>query len=256
MSQFGKQLSPIYNIERAHMNNIRLDKYLCDTFLLTRNEAKSIIKSKSIKVNDHIVTVSDYKVKETDKVYYNDTLVEYSEYIYFMMNKPKNYVCATFDNVNKTVLDLIKDYNTSSLMIVGRLDIDTTGLLIITNDGSLVHNLTNPKKECPKIYNVVCDKEFTKEDIEALKNGISISLDKDEIYKCKEAFLEINKDDQKIANITITEGKFHQVKKMCKAIDKNVLELKRLKVNNLELDSSLAEGQYRKLTKEEIDLLR
>lgn len=237
------------------MKEIRLDKYICDTFLYIRSDAKDIIKRKKIKVNDNIVTNADYKVKETDKVYFNDELIKYHEYVYIMINKPKGYVCATIDNVNKTVLELIDKYNTASLNIVGRLDIDTTGLLLITNDGALIHKLTSPKNECPKVYQVKCDEEFIKDDIVKLNNGVTIYLEKDEPYVCKSAILDINEIDKHIAYITITEGKFHQVKKMCKSLGKNVIDLKRIQINNLLLDESLEEGSYRLLTDDEIKLL-
>ena len=172
-----------------------------------------------------------------------------------MMNKPKGYVCSTDDKVNKTVLELIKDYNTKRLMIVGRLDIDTTGLLLITSDGSFVHKLTSPNKSIDKKYYVRCDKPFTNEDIKNFDEGTTIYIEKDESYKCKSAKLEILENSFE-AFITIHEGKFHQVKKMCASVGKDVLDLRRVKVGDLELDYRLNEGGDRKLTDEELNIFK
>lgn len=237
------------------MDNMRLDKYLTLTLGISRKDAKDILKNRLVKVNGTIIKDSDYKVKDFDEVTYKDEAIHYEENIYLMMNKPKGYVCSTDDKVNKTVFDLINDYNTKRLMIVGRLDIDTTGLLLITSDGSFVHKLTSPNKSIDKKYYVRCDKPFNDEDVVKFKEGTIIYIEKDEPYKCKSADLEIL-DDKCEAFITIHEGKFHQVKKMCASVGKGVLDLRRVKVGELELDYSLNEGCYRKLTDEELNIFK
>ena len=236
------------------MKDIRLDKYVALTLGKTRSQAKALINSKKILVNGIIVKNSDYSVKDSDIVYYGDVMLEYEENIYLMMNKPKGYVSSTNDPINKTVLELIKDYNTNKMMIVGRLDIDTTGLLLLTTDGSFVHNLTSPNKNIDKKYYVVCDKEFTNNDIKSFNEGITIDSD-NELYKCKSAKLEIL-DNKCEAYITISEGKFHQVKKMCQKVGKTVINLKRVMIGRLTLDEKLEEGMCRKLTSDELELLR
>ena len=236
------------------MNDIRLDKYISQVLGLTRTESKSLIKNKKIKINDAVVRDSDYKVQEDDIVTYNDNILKYEEKVYLMMNKPKDYVCSTEDKHNKIVLDLISGYNKKNLMIVGRLDIDTTGLLLITSDGDFVHKLTSPNKKITKKYYVECEKEFTKEDVKIFLDGVTIYLEKDGEYKCKSAMLEIL-DEHNKAYISIAEGKFHQVKKMCASVGKKVLELKRVQIGNLVLDENLKEGEYRPLTNEELEML-
>lgn len=235
---------------------MRLDKYVRVALQVSRGEGRVAIKNKLIKVNGEIITKNDYFLKDDDVVTYHDKPLIYKEYIYLMMNKPQGYICATEDSNHKVVLELIKEYNINDLIIVGRLDIDTEGLLIITNDGILCHQLTSPKKDCPKEYYVETDNEFTAEDIRVFREGTTIYETIDKPYKCKSAILKIDKDNNKNATIVITEGKYHQVKKMCKSVGKTVNYLKRIKVNKLILDKNLKPGEYRELTEEEIDLLK
>ena len=235
---------------------MRLDKYVRVALQVSRGEGRVAIKNKLIKVNGEIITKNDYFLKDDDVVTYRDNPLIYKEYIYLMMNKPQGYICATEDSNHKVVLELIKEYNINDLIIVGRLDIDTEGLLIITNDGLLCHQLTSPKKDCPKEYYVETDNEFTAEDIKVFREGTTIYETIDKPYKCKSAILKIDKDNNKNATIVITEGKYHQVKKMCKSVGKTVNYLKRIKVNKLILDKNLKPGEYRELTEEEIDLLK
>lgn len=235
------------------MKDMRLDKYIATCLFLTRSQAKDLIRSKKIKINNVVITDANHKTKENDYVTFDDKELVYEENIYLMMNKPKGYVSSTDDPTNKTVLDLIKDYNIKRLMIVGRLDIDTTGLLLITSDGSFVHKLTSPNNHIEKKYYVICDKEFDSEDVLMFNKGITIYLDKDTEYKCKSAKLEIL-NNRNEAYITISEGKFHQVKKMCSAVDKKVLELKRVGIGKLKLDPMLNEGEYRALNHDEVEM--
>ena len=237
------------------MNDVRLDKYISQALGFTRSESKTVIKNKRIKVNGNIVRDSDYKVQGNDIVTYNDNQISYEENVYLMLNKPKDYICSTEDSRNKIVLDLISGYNTSKLMIVGRLDIDTTGLLLITNDGSFVHKLTSPSKKIDKKYFVRCDSDFTNDDVISFEKGVEIYLDQETPYICKSSKLEIL-SDPKEGYITIHEGKYHQVKKMCASVNKTVVELKRVQIGLLKLDERLAMGEYRTLTDEELELLR
>ena len=235
---------------------MRLDKYVRVALQVSRNEARIAIKNKKIKVNDQIITKNDYFLNDEDVVKYNDENLIYKEFIYIMMNKPKGYICATEDKNHKVVLDLLEGYNLNDLIIVGRLDIDTEGLLLITNDGKLCHELTSPKKDCPKEYYVETDNEFNEDDVETFKLGATIYETVDKPYKCKSAVLKINENNKNNANIIISEGKYHQVKKMCKSVGKTVLYLKRVRVNKLVLDNKLLPGEYKELTLEEVELLK
>ena len=171
------------------------------------------------------------------------------------MNKPKGYVCAKSDNVNPTVMDLITDYDVRKLNIVGRLDKDTTGLLIITTDGKMVHHLTSPKHNKEKEYYVLCDKPFNENDVLRAKEGVEIKDEDGSNYVCKSSIIKINRKNNYGAYITITEGKFHQIKKMCKALNKEVLELSRIRISELVLEDNLQLGCYRELTNDEINSL-
>ena len=237
---------------------MRLDKFIMNTLKMSRTDAKKIIKKKLIFVNEKLETSSDYNVLDSDIVMYKDNednrVLTYKENVYIMMNKPQGYVCATKDNVNKTVLDLIEEYDTTKLSIVGRLDKDTEGLLLLTTDGAFLHRITSPKYEKEKTYYVECDGEFSDEDVNKFSDGIVIIDDDREEYKCKPSELKII--DSHSALISIKEGKFHQIKKMCKVVNKTVIYLKRIKISNLVLDENLRLGEYRELTDEELELLK
>ena len=237
---------------------MRLDKFIMNTLKMSRTDAKKIIKKKLIFVNEKLETSSDYNVLDSDIVMYKDNednrVLTYKENVYIMMNKPQGYVCATKDNVNKTVLDLIEEYDTTKLSIVGRLDKDTEGLLLLTTDGAFLHRITSPKYEKEKTYYVECDGEFSDEDVNKFNDGIVIIDDDRKEYKCKSSELKII--DSHSALISIKEGKFHQIKKMCKAVNKTVVYLKRIRISNLVLDENLRLGEYRELTDEELELLK
>ena len=237
---------------------MRLDKYIMNALQVSRNDAKKIIKKKLIYINGKIEVSSDYNVSDSDLVSYingeEKKDLNYKENIYIMMNKPKDYVCATIDNLHKTVLELLVGYDVSKLSIVGRLDKDTEGLLLITTDGAFLHRLTSPKYEKEKTYYVECDGVFLEEDIDKFKEGIVIIDEDRNEYKCKSSQLKII--DSHSGLISIKEGKFHQIKKMCKATNKTVTYLKRISIGSLKLDENLALGEYRELTNEELDLLK
>lgn len=230
---------------------MRLDKFISATTTLSRAEAKKIIK-KGILINDILVKSPDYKVDEiNDQVIVNGNRLFYQKYVYIMMNKPQNVISATEDAIDKTVVDLLEEKDRIyKVFPVGRLDKDTEGLMLLTNDGELVHKLISPKKDVEKKYYVEVSGELKEEHLELVKDGLVI----DEGYKCKSARLEILESSKvkSIAHIYITEGKFHQVKRMMRALGTTVTYLKRLSIGTLELDKNLKLGAYRYLTDKEI----
>lgn len=232
---------------------MRLDKYLTYALSLSRNDSRKLIKSKRITVNDKEVYKNDLYLNKGDYVKLDGEIIVYKEFIYLMMNKPSGYVCANADNLHKTVFELINGYEKYNLFTVGRLDIDTTGLLLITNNGSFAHKLTSPKYECEKKYYVETDVDFEKEDIDKMLSGLLLYEEKDKPFISKPAKLEIIEHNK--GYITITEGKYHQVKKLCKACGKTVVVLKRVSMGDLKLDESLSLGSYRELTEEELAIL-
>lgn len=222
---------------------------------LTTNQNKKIceqmIKNKRVKCNDILINKPNIMVKETiDKISLDDQVLEYEEYIYLMMNKRSGYVCATQDNFQKTVFEDINEFHNRELRIVGRLDKDTEGLLLITDDGSLIHHLTSPKHNISKTYYV----EFSGEYCENIENKFLEGITLDDGYKCLPAI--IKKLGTKSCEITIQEGKFHQVKRMCADCGMHVTYLKRLSIGEVLLDDGLKNGEYRKLTKEELNKLK
>ena len=230
---------------------MRLDKFISTTTTLSRAEAKKIIK-KGILINDILVKSPDYKVDEiNDQVIVNGDRLFYQKYVYIMMNKPQNVISATDDAIDKTVVDLLEEKDRIyKVFPVGRLDKDTEGLMLLTNDGDLAHKLISPKKDVEKKYYVEVSGELKEEHLVLVKEGLVI----DEGYKCKRARLEIIESTEvnSIAYIYITEGKFHQVKRMMKALGTTVTYLKRLSIGTLELDKNLKLGEYRYLTDKEI----
>lgn len=236
------------------MGFIRLDKYLADMQVGTRSEVKKLIRAGKVQVNGHVCKNADEKFDpEQAKIMVDHMLVGYAAYEYFMLNKPKGCVSATEDNRYPTVLDYISQHKRKDLFPVGRLDLDTEGLLLITNDGALAHELLSPAKHIPKTYEAKIDGIVTLEDVEKFAQGMDIGEKK----PTKPADLVILKTNViSHVQITIYEGKFHQVKRMFAAVGKPVLELKRISMGALTLDEGLAPGEYRALTEEEIDYLR
>lgn len=236
------------------MATLRLDKYLADMGLGTRTEVKQFIKKGQVLVNDEVVKKPEHKVSTTDdEIICCGEKVGYTEYEYIMLNKPQGVVSATEDRHDKTVLDLITDSGRKDLFPVGRLDKDTEGLLLLTNDGKLAHELLAPKKHVPKTYFVIVDGVVNEDDVKLFAQGFQVDAD----LFAKPAKLEIVQAKEKSeVYLTITEGKFHQVKRMFQAVDKPVLYLKRVQMGELKLDPNLALGEYRQLTEEELALLR
>lgn len=239
------------------MSVLRLDKYLCDMQIGSRAEVKGLIKKKRIKVNEETVTKPELKIDtDNDIIKFDDEVINYQEYEYFMLNKPQGVISAANDKSDKTVIDLIKDAKRKDLFPVGRLDKDTEGLLLITNDGELSHNLLSPKKHVDKTYFAKVKGHITDEEVLKFKNGLVV----DETFTAKPARLDVlgfnSVDNTTDIQITIHEGKFHQVKRMFEAVGSKVLYLKRLSMGTLLLDRNLMPGEYRKLSQEEINALK
>ena len=233
---------------------MRLDKFISSTTTLSRAEAKKIIK-KGILINDILVKSPDYKIDEiNDQVIVNGNRLFYQKYVYIMMNKPKDTVSATEDAIEKTVVDILKEEDRiHKVFPVGRLDKDTEGLMLLTNDGELAHRLITPKKDVVKKYYVEVSGELKEEHLSIVEAGVIL----EDGYKCKPARLEIleSSENKSRANIYITEGKFHQVKRMMKSLETTVTYLKRISIGELILDGNLELGEYRYLTNEELDKL-
>ncbi len=229
---------------------LRLDKYLADMGLGSRNEARALIRAGRIYVNGWRVRKVDTKVDtETDTVEYNHERIAYVPYEYWMLNKPAGVVCATRDKLSETVLDLIEGTSRKDLFPVGRLDKDTVGLLLVTNDGKLAHRLLSPKHHVDKVYCARLDHRVAAEDIQAFARGVDIGDDEPTLP----AHVEI--PDESRANevlVTLHEGRYHQVKRMFEARGNEVVYLKRLAMGPLLLDSALEEGESRPLTPVEL----
>lgn len=234
---------------------MRIDKFLANMGFGSRKEVKQLLKKGGVDKNGE--TIKDPKTQidtNLDKVTVHGELVEFKEFIYLMMNKPAGVISATEDPSEETVIDLLELEDTIfDPFPVGRLDKDTVGLLLLTNDGKLSHQLLSPKKHVPKTYYAKIDGVVTEADVEAFRAGVIL----DDDYKTKPAQLTILSAGPKSEiELTITEGKFHQVKRMFEAVDKSVTFLMRIKMGPLALDESLQPGEYRELTEEEVESLR
>lgn len=234
----------------------RLDKIISNLGYGSRKEIKSIIKKGFVEVDGVVVKDNGLSIDpEKSVIKINGEEVFYRKYIYLMMNKPDGVISATFDNNEETVIDLLEiDHQAFNPFPVGRLDKDTVGLLLLTNDGELNHRLISPKWHVDKVYYARIDKEVTEDDVKAFKKGITL----DDGYLCKEAKLEILSAGEEGSEIevTIQEGKYHQVKRMFEAVGKKVTYLQRIEFGGLTLDDDLEEGEYRELTEEELQLLK
>ena len=232
---------------------IRLDKYLADMSIGTRTEVKKLIRQGKVAVDGLIVKNPDIKVDTgTQNVTYNGIAVTYETYEYYMLNKPAGVISATSDKTEKTVLDLIDSKKRKDLFPVGRLDKDTEGLLLITNDGELAHRLLSPKKHVDKLYYAKVEGTVGMEDIDAFAKGLDIGEGE---YTKPAKLIVLKSDVISEIELSIQEGKFHQVKRMFEAVGKKVIYLKRLEIGTLKLDEGLALGEYRPLTQKEIEEL-
>lgn len=235
---------------------MRLDKFLSNHGVGSRKDVKALLKKKVITVNDTVVTKSDVKVNpEQDTIKVQGEAIHFEPFVYLMLNKPAGVVSSTQDK-DRTVIDLITGYDHYDLHPVGRLDKDTEGLLLLTNDGQFSHEVLSPKKHVNKTYYADIDGIATPETIETFKHGVTL----DDGYHTMPGQLTILSTDE--ANHTsrieliIQEGKFHQVKRMFEAVQMKVTYLKRIKMGGLMLDESLKPGEYKKLRPNEINLVR
>jgi len=222
----------------------------------SRKQIKTDARKGFVEVNGTIEKDSSKIIDtETDTVKYKGEVIKYTQYIYLMMNKPRGVVSATEDNYDKTVIDLLDDEEKFyEPFPVGRLDKDSEGLLLITNDGKLAHELLSPRKHVDKTYYVEVAEEITEDDVRAFEEGVIL---KEDNYKTLPAKLQIMESGYpSICLVTIREGKFHQLKRMFNAVNNEVTYLKRISMGALKLDEPLKTGQYRHLTEEEINLLR
>lgn len=234
----------------------RLDKVLANLGYGSRKEVKALVKDGEVEIDGIPAKDSSMQLDpEKSEIKVSGEVVNYRKYIYLIMNKPDGVVSATYDKYDETVIDLIDDeYKVFEPFPVGRLDKDTVGLLLITNDGELNHRLISPKWHVDKVYYAEIDKKVDKSDIAAFEKGIVL----DDGYKCMSAKLEILNTSEHGSEVlvTIQEGKFHQVKRMFNSVDKNVVYLKRIKFGPIDLDENLEEGQSRELTDEEMKILK
>lgn len=227
----------------------RLDKFLADAGVGTRSEVKNMIRKKSVTVNGVPAKGPEQKIDETgDVIAVNGKSIAHRGLVYYLLHKPAGYVSATKDNLFPTVIELVPKGD--DLFPVGRLDKDTEGLLLITNDGELAHRLLSPRRHVAKTYLAILDKSAEDDDIEKFEAGVDIG-DGDLTLPAK---LQILPDNQ--ALLTIHEGRFHQVKRMFHAVGKEVVYLKRLSMGPISLPEDLEKGKYRELLKDEVNLLR
>jgi len=230
---------------------MRLDKYISKALGVTRKEAKRIIKNGEVEVNGEVIRKADFKVPEGAEVLVEGIKIEAKDKVYIMLNKPKGYLSTTERNRDyPSFLDLLPEYEHLKPFAAGRLDVDAEGFLLITNDGEFAHRITHPKWKVPKTYEVILESPLSDEDIEKLKNG-KIVIDDKPVQIEKIEILEPNK-----VLLTITEGRFHIVKRIFEALNNRVLNLKRIAIGNIKLDSELLEGYYRELTEEEVRELK
>jgi len=235
---------------------MRLDKFLVACAVGSRTEVKSLLKAGRVMVNGKKEKSAKLQIdEERDEIHFDGQVLVYEEFVYYMMNKPQGVISATEDPKHRTVLDLLDDIaRTKEVFPVGRLDIDTHGLLLLTNDGQLAHALLSPKRHVDKTYLAQVEGIMSQEDVDTFAKGISL---KD--FTCHAAKLELVSVDsvknQSLVRVTIAEGKFHQVKRMVAYCGKEVVDLQRLTMGTLVLDENLERGEWRRLTREELENL-
>lgn len=230
---------------------MRLDKYICESTTMTRSQAKKVIIQGRITSSDTIVRNTAYKVSENESIRFDGNLINVRGTRYIMLNKPKDYICSTVDEQLPSIINLIKVDKAEQLCIAGRLDADTTGLALITDDGQWSHKITSPRRNCSKRYRATLAQPVEQNAVTLFKEGIQL---KSENAPCLPATLEILTDNQVL--LTIEEGKYHQVKRMFAAIGNLVVELHREQIGQIELDAQLKLGEWRYLTKEEVNSVK
>ena len=236
------------------MSKERLDKIIASSGLSTRSEVKNLIKKGLVRVNGTVVTDSAIKFDcDTDDIVVDGKPLKKGKFVYIMLNKPQGVISATEDRDKPTVIDLVpKELRREGLFPAGRLDSDTVGFVLITDDGDFAHEILSPKNHIMKTYHATLQRKLTDDDIAAFKKGIEL---KDGTL-CLEAEVTPIDGDEPMAQVKICEGKYHQVKRMFAALDNKVLYLKRVKMGELGLDESLKEGQCREITDLELELIK
>ena len=235
---------------------MRLDKFLVESGLGSRSQVKQLLKKGQVWVNGAAVTLAKTQIDErSDQIVVDGQTLVYEKFVYYLLNKPKGVISATEDDRHKTVLDLLDDTaRQKEVFPVGRLDVDTHGLLLLTNNGQLSHAMLSPKRHVAKVYQAQVAGLMDQADVERFAQGIEL---KD--FTCQPAQLEILERDEgaktSLVRITLSEGKFHQVKRMVLACGKEVIDLQRLSMGPLQLDPNLELGQWRRLTEEEMQSL-
>ena len=235
---------------------MRLDKFLVACAVGSRTEVKNFLKLGRVTVNGKKEKSAKLQIdEEKDEIRFDGQKLDYEEFVYYMMNKPQGVISATEDPKHKTVLDLMDDYaRAKEVFPVGRLDIDTHGLLLLTNDGKLAHALLSPKRHVDKTYLAQINGVMTDADVETFAQGIPL---KD--FTCQPAKLELvfidTEKEESLVRVTIAEGKFHQVKRMVAYCGKEVVDLQRLTMGTLTLDENLKRGEWRRISKEELEAL-
>ena len=235
---------------------MRLDKFLVESGLGSRSQVKQLLKKGQVWVNGAAVTLAKTQIDErSDQIVVDGQPLVYEKFVYYLLNKPKGVISATEDDRHRTVLDLLDDTaRQKEVFPVGRLDVDTHGLLLLTNNGQLSHAMLSPKRHVDKVYQAQVAGLMDQADVERFAQGIEL---KD--FTCQPAQLEIIERNEgaqtSLVRITLSEGKFHQVKRMVLACGKEVTDLQRLSMGPLQLDTNLDLGQWRRLTEEEMQSL-
>lgn len=229
---------------------MRIDKYISGCGYASRKDVKKLIKQGLVFIDGEVCQKPEEQTDENSIVEVDGERLIYREFVYLMLNKPQGCVSAVYDKKYPVVTEFVpEEYAHFEVYPVGRLDIDTEGLLILTNDGQFAHEMTSPKKDVYKRYFAVLDKPMEEKDVEIFAGGMEFKE-----FTAKSAKLEITENPNEVY-IEIAEGKFHQVKRMCERVGKTVTYLKRVAIGNLKLDKSLEKGEVRELTKDELDML-
>ena len=228
---------------------MRLDKYISDAMGVSRQDAKKLLSKGAVAIDGKVVKKGDAKVSDANRILVNGKLLEYKQFVYIMLNKPKGVVSATDDKNDTTVVDLVKaDYPKRNLFPAGRLDKTSTGFVLLTDDGDFAHDILAPKKHVSKEYIVTLDGEINEEIIESFNSGVTLA----DGTLLKSAVLEATSDPM-VVKVVLKQGVYHQIKRMFGVFDIGVNELHRTHIGDVELDSTLAPGQYRELTAEEME---
>ena len=238
---------PSFLLKELYM---RIDKYISGCGYASRKDVKKLIKQGLVFIDGEVCKKPEEQTDENSIVEVDGERLIYREFVYLMLNKPQGCVSAVYDKNYPVVTKFVpEEYEHFEVYPVGRLDIDTEGLLILTNDGQFAHEMTSPKKDVYKRYFAVLDKPMEEKDVEIFAGGMEFKE-----FTAKSAKLEITENPNEVY-IEIAEGKFHQVKRMCERVGKTVTYLKRVAIGNLKLDKSLEKGEVRELTKDELDML-